>query len=43
MKYNSIFSSLLLTGLALASTFSLQSCKDQPDEFELTGGKPTIN
>ena len=43
MKYNNIFSSLLLTGLALASTFSLQSCKDQPDEFELTGGKPTIN
>ena len=43
MKYNNIFSSLLLTGLALVSTFSLQSCKDQPDEFELTGGTPTIN
>ena len=43
MKYNNIFSSLLLTGLALVSTFSLQSCKDQPDEFELTGGTPSIN
>ncbi len=43
MKYNNIFSSLLLTALAFATSFSLQSCKDQPDEFELTDGTPVIN
>ncbi|MBO7591216.1 MAG: hypothetical protein J6T05_06435 [Prevotella sp.] len=42
MKYNKIFSSLLLA-VAVAFSFSLQSCKDQPDEFELTDGTPTIN
>ena len=42
MRYNHKISSLLLTALAVATSFSLQSCKDQPDEFELTGGKPTI-
>ncbi len=42
MKYNHKFSSLLLTALAVASSFSLQSCKDQPDEFKLSDGKPTI-
>ena len=42
MKYNKIFSSLLLAS-AVAFSFSLQSCKDQPDEFELTGGTPTID
>ena len=41
MKYNRIFSSLLLA-VAVVSSFSLQSCKDQPDEFELTDGTPTI-
>ena len=41
MKYNKIFSSLLLA-VAVVSSFSLQSCKDQPDEFELTDGTPTI-
>ena len=43
MKYNHIFSSLLLTAFAMVSGFSLQSCKDQPDEFKLTGGTPVIN
>ena len=43
MKYNNILSSLLLTAVAIASSFTLQSCKDQPDEFKLTGGKPVIN
>ena len=43
MKYNNKISSLLLTALALATGFSLQSCKDQPDEFELTDGTPVIN
>lgn len=42
MKYNKIFSILLLAS-AVALSFSLQSCKDQPDEFELTGGTPTID
>lgn len=42
MKYNKIYSSLLLA-LAVAFSFSLQSCKDQPDEFELTDGTPTID
>ncbi|MBQ4387697.1 MAG: hypothetical protein II822_08865 [Prevotella sp.] len=42
MRYNHKISSLLLTALAVATSFSLQSCKDQPDKFELTGGKPTI-
>ena len=43
MKYNHKLSSLLLTALAIASGFSLQSCKDQPDEFKLTDGTPTID
>lgn len=42
MKFNKIFSSLLLAS-AVVFSFSLQSCKDQPDEFELTGGTPTID
>lgn len=42
MKYNKIYSSLLLA-LAVAFSFSLQSCKDQPDEFELTSGTPSID
>ena len=32
-----------MAALAVVSSFSLQSCKDQPDEFELTDGKPTIH
>ena len=31
-----------MTAVAVASGLSLQSCKDQPDKFELTGGTPTI-
>ena len=42
MKYNKIFSSLLLAS-AVAFSFSLQSCKDQPDEFKSTGGTPSID
>ena len=42
MKYNKIFSSLLLA-VTIVCSFSLQSCKDQPDEFELSGGVPTIH
>jgi len=42
MKYYNKISSLLLTAMIATTCFSLQSCKDQPDEFELTGGKPTI-
>ena len=43
MKYNHRKSGLLLAVLAMAIGLSLQSCKDQPDEFELTDGRPTIN
>ena len=43
MKYNNKLSSLLLAALVAVSSFSLQSCKDQPDEFELSGGTPTIH
>ena len=42
MRYNHKLSSLILTILAVASSFSLQSCKDQPDEFKLSDGTPTI-
>ena len=42
MKYNKIFSSLLLV-LAVLFSFSLESCKDQPDEFELKDGTPTVH
>lgn len=42
MRYNNKLSSLILTVLAVASSFSLQSCKDQPDEFKLSDGTPTI-
>ena len=43
MKYNNKIGTLLLSALAVVSSFSLQSCKDEPDKFELTGGKPTID
>ena len=43
MKYYNKISSLLLTALIATASVSLQSCKDQPDEFELTGGTPTIH
>ena len=42
MRYNHKLSSLILTIIAVASSFSLQSCKDQPDEFKLSDGTPTI-
>jgi hypothetical protein len=43
MKHNHIISGLLLTALSMTIGFSLQSCKkDQPNEFELTGGTPTV-
>ena len=42
MKYNKIYSSLLLA-VAVACSFSLQSCKDQPDEFKLSDGVPCID
>ena len=42
MKYYNQLGHLLLTAIAVVSCFSLQSCKDQPDEFELTDGTPTI-
>lgn len=40
-RYNKICSALI-AALAIASSFALQSCEDEPDKFELTGGKPTI-
>ena len=43
MKYYNKVSNLLLTALVMTTGFSMQSCKDQPDEFELTGGTPTID
>ena len=42
MKYYNQLSSLLLIALVAITGFSLQSCKDQPDEFELTDGTPVI-
>lgn len=32
----------MLALLASCSGLALQSCEDEPDKFELTGGKPTI-
>lgn len=43
MKYYNKISSLLLTALVMTTGISMQSCEDQPDEFELTDGTPTIN
>ena len=43
MKYYNKLSSLLLTALVMTTGLSMQSCKDQPDEFELTDGTPTID
>lgn len=43
MKYYNKISSLLLTALVVTTGISMQSCEDQPDEFELTDGTPTIN
>ena len=42
MKYYHKISSLLLTALIASTSFSLQSCKDQPDEYKSTDGQPTI-
>ena len=41
-RYNKI-GSVLIAAMAIASTFALQSCQDEPDKFELTGGKPIIH
>lgn len=43
MKYYNKISNLLLTALVVTTGISMQSCEDQPDEFELTDGTPTIN
>lgn len=40
--YNKNLRNLLLAALAVVSGFALQSCKDQPDEYKQTGGRPTI-
>ena len=42
MKLNNKLNSILLAALAIGSGFALQSCEDEPDKFELTGGKPTV-
>ena len=43
MKYYHKLSSILLTAVAVVSGLSLQSCKDQPDKFELADGTPVIH
>ena len=42
MKLNNKFNSIMLALLASCSGLALQSCEDEPDKFELTGGKPTV-
>ena len=43
MKFNMHkIGSLFIAALAVISSFSLQSCKDEPDKFELSSGKPTV-
>lgn len=43
MKFNmNKIGSLLIAALAVVSGFSLQSCEDEPDKFELSSGKPTV-
>lgn len=39
---NNICGTALIGALALMSSFSLQSCKDQPDEYKVSSGNPTI-
>lgn len=40
---NKTFAKVLLMVLTVASSFSMLSCKDQPDKYEPTGGTPTIH
>lgn len=42
MKPNKLFKSLSM-GLAALAVISITSCKDQPDAYESTGGKPSID
>ena len=43
MKFNNkTFGKVLLVALTIAFGFSMQSCEDQPDKYEHTGGKPTV-
>ena len=42
MKLNKIFSWLVVALMAVSATM-VTSCKDQPDEFKLTDGVPTVN
>jgi hypothetical protein len=41
--YNKTFGRVLVTGVAILSLFAMQSCKDEPDKYESTGGTPTIH
>lgn len=41
-SYKNKIGGYLLAATAILSSFSLQSCKDEPDKFELTSGVPTI-
>ena len=42
MKTNNIFKGLCLA-LAVCASLAVTSCKDEPDAYEIQGGKPTIN
>ena len=43
MKFkNNKLGRVLLIALSITSCFSMQSCKDEPDKYESTGGTPTI-
>ena len=42
MKTNNIFKGLCLA-LAACASLAVTSCKDEPDAYEIQGGKPTIN
>ena len=41
MKTNNIFKGLCLA-LAACASLAVTSCKDEPDAYEIQGGKPTI-
>lgn len=43
MKYDNKLTRMALATMAVATAFTMQSCKDQPDEFELGSGLPTIH
>ena len=36
------YTKVLLLAMVAISTVAFTSCKDEPDKFEPTGGKPTI-